>query len=65
MAEIELKKNDYEVINKELLMELDVAKGLLEKWYKQYSDKTYTETFYQELVKNTDAFLYRNKNART
>lgn len=63
---IKLKKKDDEVIIKELLMELDVAKGLLEKWYKQYSDKTYTETFYKELVKNTDAFLYRScKNART
>lgn len=61
MADIKLKKKDYEAIIKELLMELDIAKALLEKWYKQYSDKTYTETFYNELVKNTDTFLYRSE----
>lgn len=59
-----LTKKDNEVIIKELLMELDIAKVLLEKWYKQHSDKTYTETFYKELVENTDAFLYRSENAR-
>ena len=61
---IKLNKKDNEVIIKELIMELDLAKGLLEKWYNQYSDKTYTETFYKELVKNTDAFLYRSEDER-
>lgn len=35
-----------------------IARGLLEKWFKQHSDKDYTATFYDELIKATDEFLW-------
>ena len=38
--------------------DLEEAKELLNKWYKQYSDKTYTETFYQDLLRATEKFLW-------
>lgn len=58
---VKLKKKDNEVVIKELLIELNVAKGLLEKWHKQHSDKTYTETFYQNLIKDTEKFLWKEQ----
>lgn len=37
-----------------------IARGLLEKWHNQHSDKTYTKTFYDELIKATEEFLWSN-----
>jgi hypothetical protein len=38
--------------------QLTKAKELLEKWYKQHSDKGYTETFYQNLLRETENLLW-------
>lgn len=42
----------------ELEAQIEQMKRLLEKWYKQHSDKTYTKIFYDELIKATEAFLW-------
>lgn len=42
----------------ELEAQIEKMKCLLEKWYEQHSDKTYTKTFYDELIKATEAFLW-------
>lgn len=38
--------------------QIEKMKQLLEKWYKQHSDKTYTQTFYDELIIETEGFLW-------
>ena len=40
--------------------QIEKMTGLLEKWYNQHSDKTYTKTFYDELIKATEAFLWND-----
>ena len=42
----------------ELEAQIEKMKELLEKWYNQHSDKTYTKTFYDELIKATEGFLW-------
>ena len=40
--------------------QISIARGLLEKWYNQHSDKSYTETFYDALIKATEEFIWGN-----
>lgn len=35
-----------------------IARGLLEKWHNQHSDKTYTKHSMMELIKATEEFLW-------
>ena len=49
-------KDSAEVIK--LRNQVFIARGLLEKWHNQHSDKTYTKTFYDELIKATEEFLW-------
>ena len=47
----------------ELETQIEKMKELLEKWYNQYSDKTYTETFYQDLLRATEKYLWTDVEA--
>lgn len=47
----------------ELEAQIEEMKELLEKWYNQYSDKTYTETFYQDLLRATEKYLWTDVEA--
>lgn len=47
----------------ELEAQIGEMKELLEKWYNQYSDKTYTETFYQDLLRATEKYLWTDVEA--
>ena len=47
----------------ELEAQIEKMKELLEKWYNQYSDKTYTETFYQDLLRATEKYLWTDVEA--
>lgn len=49
-------KDSAEVIK--LRNQVFIARGLLEKWHNQHSDKGYTKTFYDELIKATEEFLW-------
>lgn len=42
----------------ELEQQIEKMKCCLEKWYNQHSDKGYTETFYQNLLRETESFLW-------
>lgn len=55
-ADYQLEGRDITI--KELEAQIKEMKRLLEKWYKQHSDKTYTNTFYDELIKATEGFLW-------
>lgn len=35
-------------------------KSALERWYNQHSDKSYTETFYEKLIADTEELLWVN-----
>ena len=47
----------------ELKAQTGEMKELLEKWYNQNSDKTYTETFYQDLLRATEKYLWTDVEA--
>ena len=47
----------------ELKAQIEEMKELLEKWYNQYADKTYTETFYQDLLRATEKYLWTDVEA--
>jgi hypothetical protein len=39
-----------------LKKQIEKMKNVLQRWYNQHSDKTYTRTFYDELIKATEEF---------
>ena len=47
----------------ELKAQIGKMKELLEKWYNLYSDKTYTETFYQYLLRSIEKYLWTDVEA--
>jgi hypothetical protein len=48
----------------ELEKENALARELLGKWYGQHSEKGYTETFYQNLLRETEKLLWGNASER-
>lgn len=38
--------------------QIEKMKNMLQRWYNQHSDKTYTKTFYDKLIKATEEFLW-------
>ena len=51
-----IEPDSVEVVR--LKNQIFIARGLLENWYNQHSDKGYTETFYNALIKATEEFLW-------
>lgn len=39
---------------------IEKMKSALERWYNQHSDKSYTETFYKNLIADTEELLWVN-----
>ena len=39
---------------------IEKMKSALERWHNQYSDKSYTETFYEKLIADTEELLWVN-----
>lgn len=39
---------------------IEKMKSALERWYNQHSDKSYTETFYKQLIDDTEELLWSN-----
>lgn len=48
----------------DLEQENALARELLGKWHGQHSEKGYTETFYQNLLRETEKLLWGNANER-
>lgn len=56
---LELAKENKEAVE-ELEIQLGKMRSVLERWYKQYSDKSYTDTFYVDLITDTEILLWSN-----
>jgi hypothetical protein len=60
IVELQNDKGDLTDKCRELETQIEKMKSALERWYKQHSDKTYTETFYVNLITDTEILLWRN-----
>lgn len=57
-AEFKNQLYAFDEEREKLCKENTLARELLGKWYGQHSEKGYTETFYQNLLKETERLLW-------